>query len=97
MSRAFVKEDDGDRPGPRWPLPSSDDPGYALAVARALLEAARIGEIASAEAATGTAWGAPHLVAEVTQLRDEAIEREDDRLETVANRYLRAVERAEPG
>jgi hypothetical protein len=27
----------------------------------------------------------------MTRLRDEAIEREDDRMETLANRYLRAA------
>lgn len=90
MSRAFVKED-SDGAAPRYPLPPRDDPGYPLAAARALLAGANAGDTASAEAATGYLWGDPRLVAELRQLRLEAIERRDDRAEVLAERYLRAA------
>src|SRR5207245_6232669 len=62
MSRAFVKEDPGES-GPRrhYGLPPRDDPGFDAAAAEALLEAARAGETASAEQATGYYWGGPKL------------------------------------
>ncbi len=89
MSRAFVKEDGAEPPAPRFSIPDQGDPGYLIAVARALLEGARIGETAAAEAATGFTWGDGRLVDQIAQLRNEAIESEDDRLEQVAGRYLR--------
>lgn len=92
MSRAFVKDDaEGPDPRARFRLPPREDPGYDEAAARALLAGANEGDSLGAEEATGYLWGDPRLVAIVTRLRDEAIEREDDRLETLANRYLRAV------
>ncbi len=92
MSRAFVKEDDNEPPPRSWPLPSLDDSGYDAAAAEALLEAARIGETASAEDATGIKWGEPRLRQHVERMRDHAIAVGDDRLEQVAERYL-AVKR----
>lgn len=89
MSRAFVKEDGAEPPGPRFSIPDPVEPGYLIAVARALLEGARIGETAAAEVATGFMWGDIRLVDQIVQLRNEAIESEDDRLEQVAGRYLR--------
>jgi hypothetical protein len=92
MSRAFVKDDaDGPDPRLRYRLPPPDDPGFDEAVARALLRGANEGDSAGAEEATGYLWGDPRLAAIMTRLRDEAIEREDDRMETLANRYLRAA------
>jgi hypothetical protein len=92
MSRAFVKDDaDGPDPHARYRLPSPDDPGFEEAVARALLRGANEGDSAGAEEATGYLWGDSRLAALMTRLRDEAIERDDDRMETLANRYLRAV------
>ena len=91
MSRAFVNEDAGGEPLGRFPLPRRDDPGYDAAAARALLRGADQGDSASAEEATGYAWGDPALAAHVEQIRAEAEESSDDRLETLAIRYLRAA------
>jgi hypothetical protein len=90
MSRAFVKEDDGGAP-PRIPLPSRDDPGFPLAAARALQAGANRGDTTSAEEATGYTWGDGRLVPEVRSLLREATERDDDRLVTLAERFLRAA------
>ncbi|HEX4934731.1 MAG TPA: hypothetical protein VFV33_16190 [Gemmatimonadaceae bacterium] len=90
MSRAFV-DDDRDDAGPRrdFHLPPADDPGYDEACARALLEAAREGATASAEQATGYYWGEPALHPHVRRILDEAIAAGDERLETLARRFLR--------
>lgn len=92
MSRAFVNDDAG---GPdsraRYPLPPPGDPGFEEAVAWALLRGANEGDSQGAEEATGYLWGDARLAGIMTRLRDEAVEREDDRMETLANRYLRAV------
>src|SRR3954470_23916689 len=62
MSRAFVKEDEGGgAPNKRFVLPDRSDPGFDAAGAEALLEAAREGETADAEQATGYYWGEPKL------------------------------------
>lgn len=68
-----------------------DDPGFDAAVARVLLEAARVSEVAEAEVATGVRWGEPRLVPHVERLLDEATAAGDDRLEQVAARYLRVA------
>lgn len=91
MSRAFVNEDAGGEPLGRFPLPRRDDPGYDAAAARALLRGADQGDSASAEEATGFAWGDPVLAPHVERIRAEAEESGDDRLETLAMRYLRAA------
>jgi len=96
MSRAFVKEDDGE-PVRRYSLPAPDDPGFLLAAARALLAGANAGDSLSAEAATGKCWGDPSLVEEVLQLRSEAVERGDDRGEVLADRFLKAAGVEPPG
>lgn len=90
MSRAFVNEDSG--PGaPRraYGLPDRTDPGYDAAAAAALLEAARVGETASAEAATGYYWGEARLREHVRALLERARAADDERLVQVAERYLR--------
>lgn len=92
MSRAFVKEE-GDTPPPRYTLPSRDDPGYPLAAARALLLGADRGDSASAEEATGYRFGDERLVAEIERLRQDAIAQGDDRMETLADRFLRRAGR----
>jgi hypothetical protein len=94
MSRAFVNEDaeSGDVGG-RYPLPDRADPGYDLAAARALLLGADIGDTAGAEAATGYFWGDPALAEPVDRLLAEAREDRDDRLEQLAERFLRAMKR----
>ncbi len=90
MSRAFVKED-SDGATPRYQLPPRDDPGFPLAAARVLLQAANQAETGSAEEATGYSWGDGRLTAEIRQLRREAIDERNDRMETLAERFLRAA------
>jgi hypothetical protein len=94
MSRAFVNEDAGGQPLGRFPLPKPDDPGYPLAAARALLRGADEGDSASAEEATGHVWGDPLLTPQVQQILAEARTSDDERLEQLAERYLRAAVRA---
>jgi len=90
MSRAFVNEDaGGSLPRRDYHLPPRDDPGFDRAAARALLEAARIGETESAELATGYVWGEPKLHPHVRDVLAEAVRDGDERLEQVARRFLR--------
>jgi hypothetical protein len=89
MSRAFVNEDAGGDAGARYPLPARDDPAFALAAARALLRGADQGDTPGAEAATGFYWGDPALKAEVERLLVEARDDGDERLEQLAERFLR--------
>lgn len=90
MSRAFV-DDDRDDAGPRrdYHLPAADDPSFDEAAARALLEAAREGETAAAEQATGYYWGEERLSPHVRVVLDEAVAAGDERLEQLARRWLR--------
>jgi hypothetical protein len=76
-------------PRRHYGLPPRDDPEYDRVAARALLEAARVGETQLAERATGYYWGEPALKPFVEQLRAEAERTGDDRLETLAERFLR--------
>ena len=90
MSRAFVNEDAGGGvPRRNYGLPPRDDPGFDLAAARAILEAAREGETASAEEATGYYWGEPKLRDHVRRILQEARTQRDERLEQLAERFLR--------
>jgi len=94
MSRAFVKEDSGDHvPRGNFALPPEGDPEFNAAAARALLEAARDANTASAEAATGYRWGEPRLHRHVRRLLEQAEslpeEEQDRRYITVARRFLR--------
>lgn len=91
MSRAFTKEDDGKwgDPSKRYSLPLRDDPGFDAAAASALLEAARDGETGSAEMATGYYWGEPRLHEHVRRILETAREGHDERLEQLAERFLR--------
>lgn len=90
MSRAFVNEDAGDS-GPRrgYDLPPRDDPGFDAAAAEALLDAARAGDTESAEIATGYYWGEPRLREHVQRILVRARANGDERLEQLAERYLR--------
>jgi hypothetical protein len=93
MSRAFINEDAaGD--APRYALPPRDDPGYDAAAARALLRGADQGDSASAEAATGYVFGEPKLRPHVERLLEEARATGDERLEQLAERFLRRMNRA---
>ena len=89
MSRAFLRDDaEGEMPRRNYALPPRDDPDYDRAAAKALLEAARVGETQLAERATGYYWGEPALRPYVEVMRDEAERSGDDRLEQVATRFL---------
>ena len=90
MSMAFLRDDaEGEMPRRDYDLPAPDDPGYDRAAARALLEAARVGETQLAERATGYYWGEPRLHAHVEEMRAEAERSGDERLEQLARRFLK--------
>lgn len=90
MSRAFVNEDAGGfDPRRQYDLPDRSDPGYDAAAAIVLLEAARAGETASAEEATGYYWGEPRLHEHVRRVLERARAEGDDRLVQLAERFLR--------
>lgn len=90
MSRAFVNEDAGDRPSSRrFLLPPRDDPEFDAAAARAILEAAREGDTGSAEQATGYYWGEARLRPHVERILAAARAEHDERLEQLAERWLR--------
>jgi hypothetical protein len=94
LSRAFINEDAAAGEAPRFPLPSRDDPSYDRAAARALLHGADLGDTASAEAATGYYWGESKLRPLVERILEEAREDGNERLEQLAERFLRARIRA---
>ena len=90
MSRAFLRDDaEGEMPRRNYDLPERDDPGFDRAAARALLEAARVNETQLAERATGYYWGEPRLRPYVEEVLVEAKRAQDERLEQVAQRFLR--------
>ena len=89
MSRAFVNED-ASGPEPRYRLPPRDDPGYDEAAAEALLEGANVGDSYSAELATGYRWGEPKLRTHVERILARAREEKNERMEQLAERFLRA-------
>jgi hypothetical protein len=89
MSRAFVNEDAGAGDAPRFPLPPRNDPSFDAAAARALLQGAHLGDTASAEAATGYYWGDPKLRPWVERILEEARQDGNERLEQLAERFLR--------
>ncbi|HET8649315.1 MAG TPA: hypothetical protein VFL95_04685 [Gemmatimonadales bacterium] len=90
MSRAFVSEDQsGPDPRHRFPLPPPDSPEYDAAAARALIQGAHEGDSAAAEEATGYRFGEPRLVPHVRELLAQARADQNDRLEQLAERFLR--------
>jgi hypothetical protein len=89
MSRAFVNEDAGSGPGKQYVLRDRDDPSFDAVAAETLLEAAREGETQSAEQATGYYWGEPKLREHVKRILARAQTSGDDRLESLARRFLR--------
>ncbi len=94
MSRAFINEDAGaGNAPPRYPLPPRDDPAFDLAAARVLLLGADLGDTASAESATGYYWGEPKLRPLVERILLEARQDDNERLEQLAERFLRVRKR----
>ena len=90
MSMAFLRDDPPDlRPQLNHRLPARDDPSYDEAAARALLEGARVSEVMVAEDETGYRWGELRLRPHVERLLVQARVERDDRLEQVAERFLR--------
>jgi hypothetical protein len=94
MSRAFINEDAGAGNAPRFPLPGREDPAFDLAAARALLHGADLGDTGSAESATGYYWGEPKLRPLVERILLEAQQDGDERLEQLAERFLRVRPKA---
>ena len=88
MSRAFVNEDAAGGPRKDYHLPPRDDPDYEAAAAAVLLEAARGGDTASAEDATGFRWGDSALAEHVRRLGKAAEKTGDERLAQLAKRFL---------
>ena len=62
-----------------------------MAAARALLRGADQGDTPGAEAATGYFWCDPALAAEVERILAEARDDGNERLEQLAERFLRRV------
>jgi hypothetical protein len=89
VSRAFVDEDSGGGPRRQFALPPRGDPDFDEAAADALLEAAREGATGDAEEATGYRWGEPRLRAHVERILKRARLEKDERLEQLAERFLR--------
>ena len=89
MSRAFVNEDAGGGPGKHYVLPARDDPSFDAVAAEVLLEAAREGETASAEQATGYYLGERKLHDHVRRSLARAQSSGDERLDSLAKRFLR--------
>ena len=81
----------GFRTSIRPPIHSSaaNDPTFDAAAARAILEAARDGDTGAAEEATGYYWGEPRLRPHVERILAAARAEQDDRLEQLAERWLR--------
>lgn len=89
MSRAFLRDDaEGEMPRRNYNLPEREDPEFDRVAARAMLEAARVGETQLAERATGYYWGEPVLKPYVQELLAEAERKKDDRMEQLARRFL---------
>jgi hypothetical protein len=84
-----VREDQ-DEPPSRFDLPPRDDPAFDQAAAWALLEGADRGDSLAAEAATGYRWGEPALRPFVEAILSHARSRADERLEQLAERFLKA-------
>lgn len=93
MSRAFVNDDAAGEPKPehRYPLPSRDDPGFLRAAALAFIDGADVGDSIGAEEATGFVWGAKELVPEMRIVLRDARQRGRDRIEQLAERFLRSA------
>ncbi len=76
---------------PTYDLPPRGAPEFDRAAARTLLEGARVGDTVGAEAVTEIGWGDPRLVPHVQHWLTVARRDKDERLEQLAERYLRAA------
>ncbi len=70
-------------------LPKRDDPSFDEAAAWTLIEGANEGNSRSAELATGYKWGEPKLVPHVENILARARKEHDDRMEELAQRFLK--------
>jgi hypothetical protein len=91
MSRAFVKDDAGGDPAPRYSLPDPESPYFAEAAAWALIQGADEGDTPSAEQATGIRWGDASLVPAMREILARAEKEGQDRVAQLARRYVRAA------
>ena len=73
----------------RDPLTPRDERSYDEGAGRALLRGADVGHSIGAEAATGYVFGAPALIPHVERILDAARDAGDERLEQLAERFLR--------
>ncbi len=89
MSRAFVNEDTRGRE-PSYALPKRDDSTFDEAAAWALIEGWNQGDLGSAELAPGYRWGEAKLRPHVQSILLRAQEQHDERLEQLAERFLRS-------
>jgi hypothetical protein len=89
MSRAFVDEDAEGRET-SYTLPKRNDPAFDEAAACALIEGWNLGDPHSAELATGYRWGEPRLRPHVERILVRAREQRDQRLEQLAEWFLRS-------
>lgn len=90
MSRAFVKEDQDDRP-PEYGLPEPGSPGYRAACAWALITGANQGDSRSAELATGCKWGDVQLAPHVRRILKRAETHDEWRIAQLCKRFLKAA------
>ena len=93
MSRAFVNEDAGHFPEPRYDLPEAGSEYYDEASAWALIQGADAGDSRSAERATGYRWGEAKLVPHVEAILAGAEAEDRPRVAQLARRFLRAASR----
>ena len=91
MSRAFVNEDAGGDPQPRFSLPDPDSPYFDEAAAWALIQGADQGDSVSAELATGYRWGEARLTSHVREILEGAEREGQERVAQLARRFLRAA------
>lgn len=93
MSRAFVNEDAGHLPEPRYDLPEAGSEYYDEASAWALIQGADAGDSLSAERATGYRWGERKLVPHIEAILARAEAEDRPRVAQLARRFLRAASR----
>ena len=91
MSRAFVNEDAGGVPAPRYHLPDPESPYFVEAAAWALIQGADQGDTLGAERATGIRWGDERIAPAVREILQRAEAEGQDRVAQLARRFLLAA------